>query len=94
MIHDKAPDEIKKTADEILTEVAVHNKKPEKSESLGSSYSLGIKIAIEFFSMVMVAGVMGYFIDGFLQTRPIFMIIMGFFGVAAGIYKIYANNKI
>ena len=51
------------------------------------------RVSLELFSGVFVGSALGYFIDKWLGTMPIFLIILFFFGVAAGALNIYKLTK-
>ncbi len=57
----------------------------------------GIKYAslgIEFASMILGLGLVGYYIDKKLNSSPLFLIIGMFFGFISGIYRLYRISKI
>ena len=57
----------------------------------------GIKYAslgIEFASMILGLGLVGYYIDNKLNSSPRFLIIGMFFGFISGIYRLYRISKI
>jgi ATP synthase protein I len=49
----------------------------------------GGRVACELAAAVAVGGFFGYYLDDWLDTKPIFFIIMTFLGVAAGVLNIY-----
>ena len=57
----------------------------------------GIKYAslgIEFASMILGLGLVGYYIDKKLGSTPLFLIVGIFFGFISGIYRLYKISKI
>ena len=57
----------------------------------------GIKYAslgIEFASMILGLGLVGYYIDKKLNSSPLFLIIGMFLGFISGIYRLYRISKI
>ncbi len=57
----------------------------------------GIKYAslgIEFASMILGLGLVGYYVDEKLNSSPLFTIIGIFFGFVSGIYRLYKISKI
>ncbi len=54
---------------------------------------IGLRIGVELLSAVVVGGAMGYLLDNLFATKPWFMIIMLFFGGAAGILNVYRMAK-
>lgn len=57
--------------------------------SLGAATSLGLQALIEFVTAVVVAPIIGWEIDAWLKTKPIFFIIFLFLGMAAGLLNVY-----
>ena len=55
----------------------------------GSNMGLGFRIAIEMAAAVAVAVGIGWFLDGWLETRPWLMIVFLAFGFAAGVLNAY-----
>ena len=61
-------------------------KPPTKSQSsFGSAYRIGI----EFVVAVFVGAGIGWGLDKWLETTPLFMLIFFFLGVAAGFLNVY-----
>ena len=57
----------------------------------------GIKYAslgIEFASMILGFGLVGYYADKKLGSNPLFLIVGIFFGFVSGIYRLYKISKI
>jgi len=53
------------------------------------------RLSVELLSGVLVGLAFGYFLDKWLDTKPIFFIIFFFLGVAGGvlnIYKLFRNS--
>ena len=53
-----------------------------------SGLGQGLRIGIEMVVSVVVGAGIGYFIDGWADTRPLFMIVFLFLGFAAGIMNV------
>lgn len=53
-----------------------------------SGLGQGLRIGIEMVVSVAVGAGLGYFIDGWANTRPLFMIVFLFFGFAAGVMHV------
>ena len=51
-------------------------------------------LGIEFASMILGLGLVGYYIDKKLNSSPLFLIIGMFFGFISGIYRLYRISKI
>ena len=54
---------------------------------------IGLRIGVELLSAVVVGGAIGYLLDDLFASRPWIMIIMLFFGGAAGILNVYRLAK-
>lgn len=64
--------------------VAEESDKPRKQQVLNPT-----RVSLELFSGVVVGAALGYYVDKWLGTSPIFLIILFFFGVAGGAMNIY-----
>lgn len=53
--------------------------------ALGSALTL----STEFLAAVLVGGVLGWFADGWLNTRPILMLVGLVFGIATGFFGVF-----
>lgn len=51
--------------------------------------NLGFRALVEFVTTVVVAPIIGWQIDAWLKTRPIFLIVFLFLGMAAGLLNVY-----
>lgn len=63
-----------------------------KSASSGvdtQGVGFALRAGIEVVVALLVGFGLGYFLDGFLGTRPVLMIIIGFLGLGAGVSNIY-----
>lgn len=58
-----------------------------------SGMGLGFRIAIELISTVLVGVALGWALDQWLGTRPIFMVVFLFLGGAAGVMNVYRVVK-
>ncbi|MEZ5824719.1 MAG: AtpZ/AtpI family protein [Geminicoccaceae bacterium] len=54
-----------------------------------SSAHAGLHIGVELVAGVMFGVVVGYFLDGWLGTRPIFLVVLLVLGMAAGTLNAY-----
>jgi ATP synthase protein I len=57
-------------------------------ESLGAA-NLGLRVLVEFISAIAVGALIGWQIDSWMHTGPIFLIAFLFLGLAAGMLNIY-----
>jgi ATP synthase protein I len=59
------------------------------SQSIGVATNFGFRVLVEFVTAIVVGPVIGWQIDAWLSTGPIFLIIFLFVGVAAGFLNVY-----
>ena len=63
--------------------------KPHKKTQLRVFCEHAFRMATEFAAPVIVGLCIGYVLDKLLATKPIFMLILAIFGVAAGTLNLY-----
>ena len=63
-----------------------------KPKSNAKEYSYGIRTLFELILGFLVGGFFGYYIDLFLLTSPLFIILGIFLGGISGIYTIWKKN--
>ncbi|MDR3408084.1 MAG: AtpZ/AtpI family protein [Methylovirgula sp.] len=64
-------------------------KVPELSGQELSASNLGFRVLVEFFSAILVGTLIGWQIDKWAHTGPIFLIIFLLLGMVAGLVNIY-----
>jgi len=57
--------------------------------SWGAATNLGFQALVEFVTAVVVGPIIGWEIDAWFKTKPIFFIVFLFVGVAAGMLNVY-----
>jgi ATP synthase protein I len=57
--------------------------------SLGAATNLGLQATIEFVTAIVVGPIIGWQIDSWFKTKPIFFIIFLFVGMVAGFMNVY-----
>ena len=67
------------------------DKKPKKhsNHKVYAATGLGIRIAADLLAGVLVGGGIGYVLDDWFGTQPIFLVIFLLFGGAAGFLNVY-----
>jgi F0F1-type ATP synthase assembly protein I len=83
--------------DKKIRDAQDNNNKNDKEQSqLEKDADTGKKAGIEFGAHVIAGGLIGYFIDHFLDTLPLFFMLMMAVGFVSGIYRSYLimNEKI
>lgn len=72
---------------------AARNHSSEKARKQNSNYSYSgttpVRVIIELFAGIAVGLGIGYFVDSFFDTKPLFFIIFMFLGVAGSVLNIY-----
>lgn len=57
--------------------------------SIGRAINLGFRVLTEFVTAVVVGGLIGWKLDDWLNTSPLFLILFLAFGTAAGFWSVY-----
>ena len=66
----------------------IEQEPPPRGRGTQSGLGQGLRIGIEMVVSVAVGAGLGYVIDGWADTRPLFMIVFLFLGFAAGIMNV------
>jgi F0F1-type ATP synthase assembly protein I len=48
-------------------------------------FAMAMELPFIIFAAAAVGGLLGYYLDGWLRTKPILMLILGFLGFFAGV---------
>lgn len=59
----------------------------------GAGIGLGMRIGVEMVATLAVGGGIGYMLDRWLETAPLFMVVFLFLGGAAGVSNVYRVVK-
>ena len=80
---------------EISTRLKIAKKKTEKNIKGSNAASLGkaLKISTELVAAVVVGSTIGFLLDSWFDTKPLFTICFFFIGVAAGISNVFKSAK-
>lgn len=54
---------------------------------------IGFRVGTEMLSGVLAGGAIGYFLDDWFQTKPLWLIVFLFLGGAAGVLNVYRFAK-
>ena len=81
--------EIKEKIKKLKDELKSKELKKEGSSSMG----IALKMGTEFVAAVFVASFIGFHVDKWLQTTPIFIIIFFIIGSVAGILNVVRSSK-
>jgi ATP synthase protein I len=64
--------------------------KPDSADPLsGSPWSIGLRVGVELVAALMVGVGIGWLLDRWLHTRPLFLAIFVLLGGAAGVRNVY-----
>lgn len=84
-----------KDLDDLQSKIQSFQKKNDDDEAVekkvaqSDNMSMGIRAGAELLVPILVAGFIGYQIDGWLETKPIFLIILLLLGMGAGFLNVY-----
>lgn len=91
--HDPRLTEIRKTLDKIKAEdIAVEEKQAKKDED-NESMSVGLRAGTEFVTSIAAGGFIGYWLDNWLETKPLFLIAMLVLGVITGFVNVWRTTQ-
>ena len=71
---------------------ATNNKKTD-FQNRGNAFGMAMRLGTEFVAAVFVASFIGFYIDKWLETTPIFIIIFFIIGSVAGIFNVVRSSK-
>ena len=84
-----------KDLDDLQSRIQSFQKKNDDSEAVekkaaqSDNISMGVRAGAELLVPILVACFIGYQLDGWLETKPIFLIIMLLLGMGAGFLNVY-----
>ena len=64
-----------------------------EKDELDTEARKGIQAGVELIGAIFIPTAVGYFLDGWLETRPAFMLILFFLGICTGFYNVYRISK-
>ena len=67
--------------------------KNQKKNKNIKDFGVHLKSGVELVSAIIIALVIGIFLDNYFQSKPIFLIIFLILGFAAGIMNVYRSVK-
>ena len=82
-------DDLKKKIELTKNKNKINLSKNNNNNILG----LALRISTELVAAVFVATFIGYYLDKWLGTKPIFIIILFMVGIAAGIFNVVRSAK-
>jgi F0F1-type ATP synthase assembly protein I len=60
----------------------------EKAKNFSQQFAMATELPFVLVGTIAVGGGIGYFLDGWLHTKPILMIVLGFLGFFAGLREV------
>ena len=83
---------------EISTRLKIAKKKiansiQKKDDTNTASFGKAMKISTELVASVVVGGTIGFLLDSWFDTKPLFIICFFFIGVAAGMLNVFKLAK-
>ncbi len=57
----------------------------EKTKDISNQAAIAMELPFVLVSAVVVGGLLGYFLDHWLHTKPVFMLVLGGIGFYAGV---------
>ena len=60
----------------------------EKAKDFSAKSALAMELPFTLVGAVIVGGVLGYFLDKWLHTKPLFLIVLGILGFAGGVREV------
>ena len=70
-----------------------HSPQAEKAKDLSNQAAIAMELPFVLVSAVVVGGLIGFFLDRWLHTKPIFLLIFGGIGFAAGVRDMLRRLK-
>lgn len=65
----------------------------ERMANFSRQFALAMELPFIMVATIIVGGVIGYFLDRWLHSGPIFMLVLGILGFVAGLREILSRMK-
>ncbi len=82
---EKTPPPSLEDFDRRLKDARTASKPAKDDDSPQSGIGIGMRLSMELVIGGVFGGVVGWFIDGWAGTAPLFLLVLGLLGVAAGV---------
>lgn len=79
--------------DRRLSQAAGRHAPPEERDNRGTALGLAFRLAVELVAGLVVGGGIGWLLDYWLGTLPIFLLVFFALGAAAGILNVIRTAK-
>ena len=92
---ENSPDDIRKLEEKIsdFKKKEERYRKPSNAQENTGTFAVGMKLAVDLLSAVLVGGAIGYVLDDWFETKPLFLALFLVFGGFAGILNVYRSAK-
>lgn len=89
------PEDLKKLDERIKSfkEKDAHRNSIANESDFSRFSRIGFRVGTEMLSGVLAGGAIGYFLDDWFQTKPLWLIVFLFLGGAAGVLNVYRFAK-
>jgi ATP synthase protein I len=77
----------------VQAQQAQERERHERRRASGAAQGVGFRIATELVASILVGAGIGYGLDRWLDTKPLFMVVMIFLGFATALMNIYRIVK-
>lgn len=87
-------EDIKNLGDRLKKAQSQRAEGQHKGKPRGKAMGMAYRMSFELVIAVMVGAYLGWLLDGWFDTKPLFMLVLFFFGMAAGIVNVvrYSNQ--
>ncbi|HEY2460620.1 MAG TPA: AtpZ/AtpI family protein [Candidatus Acidoferrum sp.] len=65
----------------------------EKARKVGTNSALAMELPFTIVGAVLLGGLLGFFLDRWIHTKPVFMLILGGLGFAGGVREVVRRLK-
>jgi ATP synthase protein I len=86
-------DDVQARLDAVRAQAERERERSERRRASGAAQSVGFRIAAELVASVLVGAGLGYLLDQWLDTKPLFLVAMVLLGFAAALMNIYRILK-
>ena len=93
MTDDPRLTKIRNTLNQMKNEKTLENKEREDRDEDRESMSVGLRAGAELVTSILAGGFIGYWLDVWLETKPIFLIAMLLLGVITGFVNVWRTTQ-
>lgn len=93
MTDDPRLTKIRNTLNQMKNEETLENQEREDRDEDKESMSVGLRAGAELVTSILAGGFIGYWLDVWLETKPIFLIAMLLLGVITGFVNVWRTTQ-